>query len=204
MQGSPVLGSNVMVETRLLDPATEVKLILRDLNGALLAEVPMSKLDPSNNEEDYFAEITMPTVAFKMSIAGLDDQGATFEEVPKGDGSFPGTSSTPISPAKVSLSILPSALIVNRGENMKLKVKIPETSVTGKYAIRMKSSSGKIIPSIRTVKISSNKAAEVSFVYKAPKTAEPFQPVILTAILFDKKNIKKEINKGSIKIHVSQ
>jgi hypothetical protein len=103
IQGQPIVGSIVIVRSRMDSAANGVTINLRNSSGALFGQVPMITPPAANlwPAGIYFAQFQVPTTPFSLSVSGKDQAGNSFEISPPGKTSL-------ISPQTIALRLIPT------------------------------------------------------------------------------------------------
>jgi hypothetical protein len=166
IQSQPIKDGNAIVQARLVEPANNINLILRDASGKLLSKIPM--IAPSADKVvtgTFFAGIVIPTVPFTMSVSGTDQAGKEFEE--QSPQSIANT------PQTFDVRIVPTVFEVPPDFPLYVSVRVTNYGAPDTFSISLASDiGGTVEPVNKEIQLATNKSGEVQFLYTAPTNIE--------------------------------
>lgn len=152
IQGMPISGLPAIVRARLLGNATNLRLLMLERSGQVLAQVNM--LVPQAGQTlpgTYFADITTPTVPFSFAIAGIDGAGQPF--------TVPTAQPALIAPSTLLVKITPTISEFSAGVPTHFQVQVGNAGAAGEVAIATSiSAAGLVRPATVTTRIRSKRS----------------------------------------------
>jgi hypothetical protein len=165
LQGQPIINSPGIVRTHVLGTLSNVTLLLRDGQENTISTVPML-VPPAGTTVPgtYFADITIPSQPFALSVSGQASSGTSLELTRPQGGVF--------SPQVVSASIVPTIGDVPAGVPILFTVQATNYGAAGTFNISFGASvQGTVSPTTRSVALAANGTASQNFLYTAPAGA---------------------------------
>jgi hypothetical protein len=178
IQGQPIVGSIVIVQSRMDSAANGVKINLRNSSGALIGQVPMITPPAANlwPAGIYFAQFQVPTTPFALSVSGTDQGGNNFEIPP------PGQNTSVISPQTLAVRLIPTIAEPPPGVPLYVTVQATNYSASNTFSLSLTSDVGVTsLPATLSLALGPNQTAGAQFQLTIPTSLSGAFTVTLTA-----------------------
>lgn len=197
IQGLPIQGTTAIARVRLDGSAAGVTLNVRGSGGALLSTIPM--LIPAQGSAvtgSYFAEFTVPTVPFSLTVSGIDASGTSFQ-VPA-----PSAAVT-LSPQTLDVRIIPTVAELAPGLPALFTVLVTNRGAAGIITVVLTSDTdGTVTPTSTQLSLDAQQAKGVSFTFTPPSTTAALTTVTMKATASRTTPLSSQ-NEASLELFIS-